>query len=288
MPIVDVNGVVLHYAEAGAGDCVVLLHSSASSGRQWRPLAEALADRFHVVAPDLYGYGRTGAWPAETPLTLSDEAALVRAAIDASAARQTSTLHLVGHSYGGAVALRFALENPERIRSLTLIEPVAFHLLRDGARSDRALLGEVALLARAVSDAVAAGAPDRAMAHFVDYWNGAGAWARLAAETRDQLTARAQKVALDFAAVEAERTRLDAHRKITAPGLVLLGTESPRPTRRIAAMLAATLPSARHQAIAGAGHMAPLTHAVRTNALVEPFIRDAASADAVLAVSGAA
>lgn len=279
MPVVDLNGVALTYAEAGNREMVVLLHSSASSGRQWRLLAESLADRFHVVAPDLYGYGETGDWPAHLPLTLSDEAALVRAIVDASTGRQKRLLHLVGHSYGGAVALRFALENPGRVRSLTLIEPVAFHLLRDGSIPEQAMMGEVYALARTISDSVAAGVPDDGMARFVDYWNGAGAWSRLEQKTRTQLRHRTHKVALDFSAVESERTRLDAYRTIMAPTLVVVGANTPRPTERIAEMLAAKIPSARHEIIAGAGHMAPLTHAPQVNALVETFIRDAVTAD---------
>ena len=75
-------------------------------------------------------------------------------------------------------ALRFALQNPERLRSLVLIEPVAFHLLReDGVdRANRHLFHEVTELAARVSGDAANGDCCRAMARFVDYWNGEGAW----------------------------------------------------------------------------------------------------------------
>ena len=64
------------FREAGCGPAVVCMHSSASSSAQWRPLMDRLAGRFHTLAVDLYGSGKTPAWPGHRPLTLADEAAL--------------------------------------------------------------------------------------------------------------------------------------------------------------------------------------------------------------------
>jgi lipase len=62
--------------------------------------------------------------------------------------------------------------------------------------------------------------------------------------------------------------RLESLRGITVPTLVLRGTASPRPTRRIATLIAQVLPSARLQTIEGAGHMLPLTHHQTVNAAI--------------------
>ena len=59
--------------ESGSGPTVVCMHASASSSTQWRALSEALSDRFRVVAVDLYGCGRTAAWPQQRPLGLDNE-----------------------------------------------------------------------------------------------------------------------------------------------------------------------------------------------------------------------
>lgn len=249
---------------AGEGQPVVLLHCSAASGAQWQPLRAVLAPRFRAAAPDLYGYGAGAAWPGPGPLTLAAEAAPVAALIE----RCGEPVHLVGHSYGGAVALRLALDHPERLRSLTLIEPVAFHLLRAGEPGDRALFGEIARLADAVGRAVADGAPEAGMARFVDFWNGEGAWARLAPEKQAALARCAGKVALDFWATTTESARRDDYRRLAVPTLILRGARSPAVTRRIAGILAATLPVAGVATIEGAGHMLPLTHADIVNAAV--------------------
>src|SRR5262249_15124185 len=86
----------------GARPVVVALHCSGGSGRQWRPLARALGLRFNLVAPDMIGCGAGPHWSGEHPFTLADEAARIVAILDGSAA----PVHLVGHSYGGGVALR--------------------------------------------------------------------------------------------------------------------------------------------------------------------------------------
>ena len=68
---------VPHFREAGSGTTVVCIHSSASSSAQWRALMERLADRFRVIAVDLYGSGGTAAWPQDEPMKLGDEIALL-------------------------------------------------------------------------------------------------------------------------------------------------------------------------------------------------------------------
>jgi pimeloyl-ACP methyl ester carboxylesterase len=162
------------------------------------------------------------------------------------------------------------MQQPERLLSLVLIEPVAFHLLRQEAPSpaNRDLFGEVMEVAALVSGAAASGDYRRAMARFVDYWNGQGAWLRAKPELQGVLARHTPKVALDFWAATTESTPLAAYGRIAVPTLILSGTRSPRPTRRIAELLAESLPASRLQTIDGAGHMLPLTHRDAVNAAV--------------------
>ncbi|MDJ0949045.1 MAG: alpha/beta hydrolase [Alphaproteobacteria bacterium] len=268
MTTLDVAGATLAYRECGNGEPVILLHSSASSNRQWRSLCEQIGDRYRIVAPDLYGYGETDPWPGTGPLTLADEAALVAAVMT----RCAGPVHLVGHSYGGAVALRAALENSDRLRSLTLIEPVAFHLLKSHGPAERALYSEVRTIADTVSQAVVDGDFVGGMGRFVDYWNGEGAWSQTKPEARFALSRRLGKVALDFRSTTAEETGIGAYAAIECPTLVLRGDQSPPTTRHIAALLAATLPNARLETISGAGHMAPVTRPDLINDHVVDFL----------------
>lgn len=275
MPNIDLRGARIAYAEAGAGETVLLLHATASSGSQWRALVELLRPCAHVLAPDLYGYGETDPWPGHGLISLADEAALTNAVLPAG----EGAFHLVGHSYGGAVALRLAMEQPERLRSLVLIEPVAFHLLWDDSSNpgNRRLLDEVTDIAAGMSRGVASGDYRRAMAHFIDYWNGEGAWQHAKPELQAELARRIPKVVLDFWATMTEATPRAAYRAITAPTLLLRGSRSPEPTRRVAELVAENLPNCRLQTIAGAGHMLPITHKESVNAAIAAHLLRAAA-----------
>src|SRR3954462_12885429 len=104
---------------------VIALHCSGASGQMWRHLAALLGDRFSLLAPDLIGCGAAAPWNGAHDFTVADEAALTIGLIDAS----HGPVHLVGHSYGGGVALRVARERPSRIASLTLYEPSLLSVL---------------------------------------------------------------------------------------------------------------------------------------------------------------
>jgi pimeloyl-ACP methyl ester carboxylesterase len=251
-------------------ESVLLLHCSASSGRQWDGLAATLgAAGFRALAPDLYGYGEAPGWSGPGPLKLSAESARIQALLSGN----DEPMHVVGHSYGGAVALRLAVEQPWRVKSLTLIEPVAFHALRRGGRDDRRLFDSVHRFAASVIRRTMVGDYHGALGRFVDYWNGRGAWDRMRPETRRDLSRYAPKLVLDFHAAVTEGASLNAYRRRLAfPVLVIRGALSPAPTRRIAERLAQTVPGASLETVHDAGHMLPLTHPDWTRARVMDHI----------------
>jgi pimeloyl-ACP methyl ester carboxylesterase len=264
MATLEINGQRVAYLEQGAGAPVVLLHSTGASGNQWRRAAAELGDRFRVVAPDLCGYGGTGAWTGNGAISLAAEAALIAALIE----RLDGPVHLVGHSFGGAVALRLAQDRPGLLRSLTLVEPVAFHLLRDGDAIDGQALDEISEVADGVARAVACGDFQRGFGRFVDYWSGEGTWGALPEEKRRGMAPALGKVALDFWSALNDPARLGDLADLDVPTLVIRGGTSPLPVRRIAWHLGRTLPRVRLETIERAGHMAPLTHAAGVNALL--------------------
>lgn len=252
---------------------VVALHCSGADARQWRKLGQALDCRFKLIALDGYGCESTGAWSGEEPFTLAHEARRVVELID----RRGSAVHLVGHSYGGGVALRVAIERPAAVASLALYEPSAFHLLGELGPAGFAGREEVIAVARAVSHGVVSGDYHAAAGRFVDYWNGAGAWAGLTADARGALLRWLPKAPLDFRALLLERTPLVAYRRLAIPTLILCGEHAREPSRLIAEALARVTPGARLSMVAGAGHMGPFTHAAEVNDLIAAHL-EAASA----------
>ncbi|MBV8650626.1 MAG: alpha/beta hydrolase [Alphaproteobacteria bacterium] len=260
---------------SGRGQAAVLLHGSAGAKSQWTRLARLLEDRFQVFAPDLLGHGGTEPWRGLSPLSLGDEAMVIAALVRHVGQR----VHLVGHSYGGAVALHFAQSYPELLHSLVLIEPVAFHLLHFAGEKRARLLAAIESVATPLAEAANDHEGDetrrRAMARFVDFWNGKGSWAAMSEERRLATEAKARAVAAHFAATLGDRTSPTSYGRIATPALVIYGAKTPEPTRIIAESLVGLLPNARAFRVDGAGHMAPLTHAEIVNNAVAGHLNGA-------------
>ena len=248
---------VQHLSPANAGPApVIALHCSGAGAGQWRQLGEALGPAYKLLAPEHYGCERTGPWTGAHAFTLADEAARTIDLIDKSERK----VHLVGHSYGGGLALHVALARPGRIASLALYEPSAFHFLRIMGDRGAAAFAEIADITRVTAQSVIDGDYAGAAAAFVDYWGGAGAWAALRPTVQAALIRWAPKALLDFRALIEEPTPLAAYGNLRMPVLVMRGEHAPRPTRKIAEMLPSMLPEASLAVVDGAGHMGPLTH----------------------------
>ncbi|MBL8703490.1 MAG: alpha/beta fold hydrolase [Rhodospirillales bacterium] len=263
---------------APAPDRVVLVPCSGSSARQWQALRAELAG-FTPVAFELAGHGDRPGWHGAGPLTLAREAEAI-----AEACPDGAPFHLVGHSYGGAVALDFALRHPQRLRSLTLIEPSCFFLLRS---AEPGLLDEIHALAAAVNRGVLSGDYRGGISTFIDYWSGAGTWDALAEGRQARFAELALHVAHHFGALLDAETPLAAFAALRVPTLVLCGTRSPAPSRAITRLLADTLPRARHRTIRGAGHMGPITHPADVNAPILEHLRSWRAAAGALSLATA-
>ena len=242
------------YRDAGAGEPIVLLHCSSGSSGAWAPVMNHLGQDYRILAPDLLGYGRTAPWPRDAPLGPDAELGVVEALLDVAG----RPAHLVGHSYGGTVALRAARRFPRQVASLTLIEPVAFHLLRRADEADG--WGEIAALAERHLALVREGRDAAAAEAFVTYWSGPKAWQLMPDAARDSAIRSAAKVGAEWRLMFAAEDDLDAVAGIEAPTLLVCGGRTRMPARRVVEILCQALPHARHHEIADAGHMSPLTH----------------------------
>lgn len=258
----------LGYSDDGAGAPVVLLHSGGFSSRQWRRLRDALVPTHRVLVPDLIGYGTSSPWPVGAPFHFRIDVAAVSALL----ATLGEPAHLVGHSYGGLIALHAALARPPR--SLALYEPVAFGVLDPQADADA--LAEIARV-RLTYTPDDGGADDRWLAAFVDWWNGPGAWAALSGEAQGGFRAVGWKLSEEVRTLMTDRAGAAEFATLTAPALLMGGERSPRAEQRTLERLAACLPHATHQRFAGLGHMGPITHAALVNDAILTHVRAAAA-----------
>jgi pimeloyl-ACP methyl ester carboxylesterase len=251
----------------GRGRPVVLLHSSMASKGQWRELVERMRRSHRLIAIDLHGYGETPMPDGARPFTLRHEAELV-ARVLRVALLPGERFHLVGHSYGAAVALQLAQWRPRSLRSVTLYEPVAYHLLPEG-HAGRLEIEAVAARLRHLHER---GDALLGAEQFIDYWSGAGAFAQLPRPLQHSLAGLVPKTLLDFEAVSGERLRTPDYARIDVPVCLFAGTQGPRPPRDVLDVLAQCLPHARRHRIE-AGHLAPVTHGWLVNPVIDSFIR---------------
>ena len=250
MTDVLVNGISAHVSEAGDGEPVVLLHSGAGETRDWRRLRAELP-AYRCAALDFYGCGATPAWPGPAALTIDDQAHLA-----ATLARNLGApVHLCGHSYGGAVALRLAVTHPALVRSLSLIEPQCYVLLRELGDP----MFEVALTRwnnfRADFER---GERERAWRGFVDCYSGDGFWDRLRPEIRAGFVATTPIER--WTVLFTNPTTIDEVRRLQVPTLVLCGENTTLPERRMCEVVSSATSNAALAIVPGAGHMSPMTH----------------------------
>ncbi|MEM7189140.1 MAG: alpha/beta hydrolase [Pseudomonadota bacterium] len=130
---IAVNGIELNVAQAGVGPAVVLLHGYPQTHVMWHAIAPSLARDYHVILPDLRGYGDSDK-PQPAP---EDHVVYTKRTMAADIAALMDTLgiasaHIVGHDRGARVGHRLALDHPEKVVSYTSLDVVATQAIFDG------------------------------------------------------------------------------------------------------------------------------------------------------------
>jgi lipase len=240
---------------------VIALHCAQGHGGMFAGLALA---GFTIVAPDLRGHGSLPLWDGQGDYhgdCMRDVAALAAA---------EGPVDLLGHSLGATIALRVALERPELVRSLTLIEPVLFAAAR---ASDPAAYAQH--LAEFAPTAVALRAGDMmaAAAAFHAIWSD-GDFTALPEKVRLSLAARMPVIRATGPVLYEDAAGLLGYMRpesLGIPVLLMEGARSPAVMAVIQTELERRLPQVQRVVIDGAGHMAPMTHAPAVSAAITAF-----------------
>ena len=252
---------MLHYREDGAGDPLVMLHGFSFDHRMWDDQVRVLAPRYRIIRPDLRGFGRSPA--AEEPYSHAGD---VEALVDHL---QIDRPILMGLSMGGGAAINFAVQHPERVRALIVIDPslggfaapemaAAMARVIDAARSVGVAAARDAWLSLPLFTPALANAhcADRVRAFVGDY---PGAY-WLHADRGQPLTPPALQ-------------RLDG---IRCPTLVIVGELDTPEFHAIADTLHARIAGSRKVVVAAAGHMANLEAPDAVNRCVLDFLERSA------------
>jgi pimeloyl-ACP methyl ester carboxylesterase len=257
--------------EWGNGDTVVALHASLASGAAWSGVASALGSRWHVIAPDFHGDGRT---PRALATIVDDELARDTELAVRLLQMLGGRIHLVGHSYGAVIAARAATILTRRVASLTLIEPVSFELL--WLSEARALRKEIQILEAKCRSLLASNAAAEATKLFVSYWASPEIWERAPETERLQWSLRMPKVLSTWRESFESPSLFSQLQDACIPLLLIGGTYSPAPTQFILRAWKQALRSAKLVNIRGASHMVPLSHARETASELERFWQEIA------------
>jgi pimeloyl-ACP methyl ester carboxylesterase len=266
--LTDIPSVSADFLEAGtAGPLVILVHSSVSGARQWHRLMDDLKGRFQVRAVNLYGYGKTPPWLTDRTQSLSDQARLVEATLPA----HSDEVYLVGHSFGGSVAMKAAAQLKGRVTKLVLLETNPFYLLAQNGHHDA--FAEAMEMRNCIKEFGASGKWATAAERFADYWGGAGSWRDMPSERRTSFAEALKPNFFEWDAVMNETTSVEQWATLLPrdtllvcdPGTIL-------PIREIARLLRRACPAWTYMEVPGAGHMAPLTRPELVNPLIASFL----------------
>lgn len=244
----------------------LMIHCSLSHSGGWAALAGELANELHMTAFDIPGHGRSADW--------DNHADIQAVTTDMAADFPEGPVDVIGHSFGGTVALRLAIEHPHLVRSLTLIEPVFFAIafadvpgLR--ARHDAAQQPQF--------DAMQRGDLTGATKAFNALWGDEDIpWDSLPEQMRANMVKRYGAIITAGPAVDDDAGGMlssGALERIAAPALLLEGAKSPEILGLVNAGLMQRLPDARRVIVPECGHMLPITHPAEVAAEIRAFLK---------------
>jgi pimeloyl-ACP methyl ester carboxylesterase len=263
--MIDDVGGPIDYDDCGAGPTVVLVPGSCSTGAAWRPVIAAWEGRFRCVTTSLLGYGRTAERRTADDPCISHEAEILEAVI-----RKTGgPVHLVGHSFGGVVALVVALRNRVPLASLAIVEAPAVELLResDEHRHYRAF--------RRMTEAYFADFENgnrEAIASMIDFYGGAGTYASWPPRVRAYAVETTPVNILDWASAYDFALSETVLAAVKVPTLVLRGGASHPAMQRANELLGTHIKGACLLTIAGAAHFMIATHAAEVAGAVARLV----------------
>ncbi len=254
----------VEYIEKGSGHRVILLHSTVATNKQWKKLIELLSDDYNLVAPNLYGYGKTDSWNSKKLQTLKDQAEIIRQFVP----NDGEKFSLVGHSFGGSVAMMAAKIFRNHVDKLILIEPNPNYLLREMGRINE--FNEIVALRNCIKTNGANNKWEVAAKVFADYFNGNGAWMVMDKDRQKKFIAALKPNYHEWDSVMNEITSIEEW-KIYLPKktTVFSCKKTINSITGIIHLLRSNMTSWNFVEYQSGGHMAPLTMPDVINPLIE-------------------
>jgi pimeloyl-ACP methyl ester carboxylesterase len=258
----------VEYDECGSGPALVLVPGSCSTGAAWRPVTAYLKEGFRCITTSLPGYGRTEDRRSAEDVSIVHQCDAVEEVIE----RAGGPVHLVGHSFGGLVALAVALRARTRLASLTILEATAVGMLyRPGEEEHLAAIGA---MRDGYFGAYGKGQQD-AIGAMIDFYGGAGTFAAWPERVRAHAIETTPVNMRDWGGAYGFRPAPQALAALALPTLVCVGAASHAAVRRANALVREAVPGSRFAEIGGAAHFMIATHAGEVAAMIADHARSA-------------
>ena len=254
-----------HFRIMGSGETIVMLHGSMASKEQWSSLARLLSKEYRVVTIDLLGYGRSPMPKILEEYDIEEESKHIQDTL--AEIEDLHCYHLVGHSYGGTVALHHAFTNQTPVKSLILYEPMAFHLLDH----DHPLLAESYDMAADIVEDIQQGNSVTGAKKFIDLWLPEGTFDRTTELEKKMLAVGVKKMVHDFRSSVTAPYGLKDYMGLHIPTCLLAGKTSPAYSLCITDVVGSCLPNVEVHIVEG-GHVGLFTHPYSTHPILFDFL----------------
>jgi pimeloyl-ACP methyl ester carboxylesterase len=254
---VEVNGVHLRYVEQGSGEPIVFVHGGLGDQRSWEPVAEEVAKKYRFVAVTLRYYGASP-WKDDgrrfSVATHADDLEKVMSSLNAG------PVHLVGYSYGGAVATTAALKNPSLVRSLTVYEPALVSVLPAESEEGKAAREDRTKFTGSAITAAETGDFNQAARLFIEgvFQLPPGGFDRLPQATQTRVLENARVTPLMLAAIQQHTMTCDMLRNFNRPTLVMRGEKTQSYYLLINSAVGKCLPNAQEVVLQNVNHNGPV------------------------------
>jgi len=267
MRSVTVDGIELEFEERGSGEPVVLIHGSAVKD-DLLPVGNRLApEGYGIIRYHRRGYGGSSPVPGLGPVSIADQS---HDCVGLMHELGIERAHVVGHSTGGVIALQIALDAPDVVHSLTLLEPALILIVPSGQAMMEQMTpvvemyqgGQKAQAAEAFIQAISR--PNAR--EIIDGSIGDGAY-------DDALTMADMFFGIEMASLQGWSFGQDEAQRITQPVLFVMGVETPPPFREVQELLAQLLPQMATVTVAGGTHIFDIEKPGETAQAIASFLR---------------
>lgn len=251
--------------DSGAGPVLLFLPGSYSTPAAWRSVQRLLKPNWRMLTTSLCGYGQT----AETRTAQDHGMQHELRVVEALARRAGGPVHLVGHSFGGTVALAAALSGRIEVASLALFEANPMDILHE--RGANSLFAQGLRMSQDFEQAVAGGERD-APGRVIDFWGGPGVFAAMPEAVQAYCRATASANVLDWHTDFGFSVGASDCARLKLPVLLVRGGLANPAMVKITEALGSCLPDVRAEVVEGAGHFLITSHARACADLLSAFL----------------